>query len=288
MSPKFRCRLSQNGGNWAWKLAGGALYWYSKRLAAQPVIVKWEMSGWSAAMRYIVPAIVLVILIAWWGLFYRTRKSVSVDDGGRMAQLWELLFADESLSDLLSGKPAGIWPEFREALEASQQGRNQEAVSALQRALAVPNIESRTALVAWGTLRGLGVSPSSAEADVVRGVVYEIPLEMDAVVLAVYQDGRARLYSRRGKTLVWEATGVTDVTELLSRVLADGQALISVAEPGRKRTPIPRGVHRVTLLTFGGSRTFEHKASDRAAINLSVNEVISAFTAKEKGSGQGA
>jgi hypothetical protein len=28
----------------AWKLAGGTLYWYSKRLAAQPVIVKWAMS----------------------------------------------------------------------------------------------------------------------------------------------------------------------------------------------------------------------------------------------------
>ena len=238
-------------------------------------------------MRYMIPAIALVILIAWWVLFCHTRKSVSVDDGGRMAQLWELLFADQSLSDLLSDKPAGIWPEFREALEASQQGRNEEAVSALQRALAVPNAETRAALVAWNALRGLGVSPSSAEADVVRGVVYEIPIQMDAVVLAVYQDGRARLYSRRGKTFVWEITGVTDMTECLSRVVAEGQALFSVAKPGRKRTPIPRGFHRATLLTFGGSRTFEHKASDRASINLRVNEVIEAFTAKERESRQG-
>jgi hypothetical protein len=43
-SQPIRCRLSHNGGNLAWKLAGGALYWYSKWLAAHPVIVKWEMS----------------------------------------------------------------------------------------------------------------------------------------------------------------------------------------------------------------------------------------------------
>ena len=30
----IRCRLSQNGGTWAWKLTGGALYLYSKQLAA--------------------------------------------------------------------------------------------------------------------------------------------------------------------------------------------------------------------------------------------------------------
>ena len=237
-------------------------------------------------MKYQLAAIGLVIVVTCLALFCRTRSRVPVDGVDGMAHLWELLFADQSLAEFLSDRSAGDWPEFRQALVASEQGRNQEAVSVLKEVLTRPDIETRTTLVIWGVLREFGESPSPMEADVVRGVVYEVPLEMDAVVLAAYRDGRARLLSRKGKAVIWEATGHVEIAALLERVLADGQALIAMAAPGRKRSPIARGVHRVTLLTFGGNRTFEARVSDPLPIHASAAGLIRFLTSKVEGSEQ--
>ena len=237
-------------------------------------------------MRYMLVALGLAIGVACLAIFHRTYRRAPAPGVDGMAHLWELLFADQSLAEFLSDRSAGDWPELRRALAASEQGRNREAVSVLKEVLARPDIETRTALVIWGALREFGESPPSAEADVVRGVVYEVPLERDAVVLAVYGDGRARLFSRKGKAVVWEATGHVEIASLLERVLVDGQVLIAMAAPGRKRRPIARGVHRVTLLTFGGNRTFDARLSDPLPIHASTAELIRFPTSKVEGSGQ--
>lgn len=236
-------------------------------------------------MRHLLPAVGLVIIVVCLGLFYRSRERDKafavgpVESAPGMDRLWELLFADQSLSGFLSEQPTVAWPEVRDALEAGRQGRKDDAVAALQKALAAPDLETRLALLIWNSLRELGVSPSSGDAEVAQGVVVEIPLEGDAVVLAVYRDGRARLFSWRGNALLWEPTGEARITALLNRVLADGQALIRAAQPGRKRTPIPDGIQRVTLLTFGGIRTFDARKSDTLPIHASVTDLIGAFTA---------
>jgi len=241
---------------------------------------------WSIVVRYLLPAVGLVIIIVvCLGLFYRNRARdrvsaiAPIEASPGMDRLWELLFADQSLSEFLSEQPAVAWPELREALEAGRQGKSQDAIATLKKALAEPNLETRLALLIWNSLRELGVSPSPGEAEVAQGVGVEIPLEGDAVALAVYRDGRARLFSWRGNALLWEPTGDTRITALLNQVLADGQALVLAAQPGRKCTPIPDGIQRVTLLTFGGIRTFDARKSDTLPIHASVTDLIGAFTA---------
>ncbi len=234
-----------------------------------------------------VAAIAVVMFYLVWVYRNRTRGGAPVKAAPGMDRLWELLFADQSLSDFLSEQPGVTWPELREALEAGRRGKNDDAVAALKKALAAPNLETRVALLIWNSLREIGESPSAAEAEVVQGVVVEIPIQRDAVVLAVYRDGRARLFSWRGKALLWEPTGDEEVSSLLERVLADSQALFFMAQPGRKCTAIPEGTNRVTLLTFGGIRTFDARKSDPLALDSSVGALIKALTARETKSVQG-
>lgn len=240
-------------------------------------------------MQSFMPIAAIAVVIFYLGWVYRNRRRgrAPVKAAPGIDRLWELLFADQSLSDFLSEQPGVTWPEFRKALEAGRQGKNDDAVAALKKALAAPGLETRVALLIWNSLREFGVLPSAAEAEVVRGVVVEIPIQGDAVVLAVYRDGRARLFSWRGKAILWEPTPDKEVSTLLERVLADSQALFSTAQPGRKCTAIPEGINRVSLLTFGGIRTFDARKSEPVAIDSSVGALIRALTAIETKSVQG-
>ena len=246
----------------------------------------------------------LVLTSSAWFLIFKLRPQIGASvqpqptptpdaDAAFYAHLKNLLFADESLEEILkdiqSGDevlkhpPAFNNPSLKELLKhlkdrppkrpendpfslwglsltASQKGQREEAKNYLKQVLTIPDTDSRVRLSTWKALRDLGELPSAKLAAEVQGVICELHNEAGVGTLAAYADGRARWIGGQGAMTVWEAPGTdAELGSVIQEFLKSAEPLIQTALPTDKhKTPEPEMEHfRVTILTYGGIHTVE-------------------------------
>ncbi len=191
----------------------------------------------------------------------------SAMDPQAMADLKNLLFADQSLEELLNMvEPTQTPPPndplslFASSVTAARNNKPDEAKNDLKQALALPNTESRIQLWAWKGLRELGEPPPPDVADKVQGVVCELHNDDGVGTLAAYADGRARWLGGQGAAIVWETPGSdAEVSGHITKLLKAAERLVkSAALSETHRTPEPEVENfRVSILTYNGVRTVE-------------------------------
>jgi len=185
-----------------------------------------------------------------------------------VARFTELLFSDQTLDDLLTSldpeaPPDGSWILLSKAAEHMRQGEVGRATEMLLEVTGNPNLEARVLLWSWAALRCLGVYPKSYEADDIKGVVIQVPIESGVDVLAAYADGTARYVNYSGKVIVWENPDAT-ITPIVRKLLQsckDLRGFVVAASP----TDSVQDLVRVTLLTFNGNRFAESSMESLAS-----------------------
>jgi hypothetical protein len=192
-----------------------------------------------------------------------------------VARFTELLFGDQTLDDLLTSldKQAaadGAWILLRKAAEHLRQGEVARATEVLLEVARNPKMETRILLWSWTTLRCLGVHPKSYEADDIKGVVIQVPMESGADVLAAYADGTARYVNHSGKAIVWEITDAT-IADIVRKLLESCKDLRGVVVAASASYFVKDAV-RVTLLTFNGNRFLE--APMQFLASSPINQVL--------------
>jgi len=96
---------------------------------------------------------------------------------------------------------ASPWAEFDAARNHIAAGQTNEAIAIWQSIIAMESLEALHYVQAWHFLRQHGVQPPEEEAKNVYGVIGE--QGRSGVLVAVYLDGQARLYSDQGQAVVW-------------------------------------------------------------------------------------
>jgi hypothetical protein len=188
-----------------------------------------------------------------------------------LATLRDLVFADQDLDQVVAlqkdspvDDAASPWPHLASA--ARLRGDDPEsAVAELEEVLELPGVETRVQLWTWTALRALGVSPDAASADVVQGVVVEMPAGGDHDTLAVFRDGTMRYFDHAGRAVFWDAhegASTADTAALVAKpiALAEGMSAGARGPLSAGRPPVEAGTVRVTFLAFGGSRRCEAPA----------------------------
>ena len=182
-----------------------------------------------------------------------------------LATLRDLVFADQDLDEVVAlqkdspvDDPASPWPRL--ATAARLQSEDEETATAeLQQVLELPGLETRIQLWTWTALRGLGVEPDATSADVVQGVVIEMPVAGGVDTLAVFRDGTMRYFDHGGRAVFWdarEASSNAEVRELVRKPIAVAEEM----PPGERgavpdeRPEYKPGSVRVAFLAFGGNR----------------------------------
>lgn len=196
-----------------------------------------------------------------------------------MARFTELLFADQTLDDVLTSLDTeaardGPWVLLTKAAEQLRQGEVAHATEVLLEVVCNPKMEVRILLWSWATLRCLGVHPKSYEADDVKGVVIQVPMEGGVDVLAAYADGTARYVNQSGKAIVWEVTDAT-ITRIIRKLLGSCKRLRSVVGPVSGNRFV-KDMVRVTLLTLNGNRFVE--APMQSLASSPINQVLGVGT----------
>ena len=193
-----------------------------------------------------------------------------------VARFTELLFCDQTLDDLLTSldkeaAPDGAWTLLSKAAEHVRQGEVGRAVEVLLEVARNPKMETRILLWSWAALRCLGAYPKSYEADDIKGVVIQVPMESGVDVLAAYVDGTARYVNHSGKAIVSEITdaSITAIIRKLFESCKDLRGVVAAASPNHS----VKDLVRVTLLTFNGNRFAE--ASMQSLASSPINQVLS-------------
>lgn len=192
-----------------------------------------------------------------------------------VARFTELLFADQTLDDVLTSldkeaAPDVAWMLLSKAAEHIRQAEVGRAAEVLLEVASNPNMETRILLWSWAALRRLGVHPNSYEADDIKGVVIQVPMESGADVLAAYADGMARYVNHSGKAIVWEITDAT-ISGIIRKLLQSCKDLCGVVVAASANHSVT-DVVRVTLLTFNGNRFAE--ASMQSVASSPINQVV--------------
>jgi hypothetical protein len=159
--------------------------------------------------------------------------------------------------ELSANNPLSLWAS---SLNASRQGRREEAKKYLKQVLTIPDTDSRVRLSTWKALRDLGELPSPKIAAEVQGVICELHNEDGVGTLAAYSDGRARWIGGQGAMTVWEAPGTdAELSSVIQEFLKSAEPLIQTAPATDKhKTPEPEMEHfRISILTYGGIHTVE-------------------------------
>jgi hypothetical protein len=190
-----------------------------------------------------------------------------------VAQFIELLFADQTLDQLVASlnkktAPDQAWMFLTKAAEHIRRGETGRAAELLLELAGHPKIPTRYLLWSWATLRRLGIHPKSDEADNVKGVVIQVPIESGVDVLAAYADGTARYVNHSGKILVWEITDNT-ISSMIRKLLQSCKHLCGVVAAGSANDAVKDSV-RVTLLTFNGNRFAEVRMQSLASSPINV------------------
>jgi hypothetical protein len=181
------------------------------------------------------------------------------DDGAKLGseqdRIRQMLFASQSLKEqvgcLDSNTPNG---PFRLTIEASkliEGGQRDEAKTRLREILAMPDLETRTILWTWSSLREVGENPDPKLAFEVLGVVLEVPVNGGFDTLAAYADGSARYLNYSGSAIFWDAPDTT--VKALCEKLIDEAASAGTATEPRSTLKLPRDRAQVTLLTRSGN-----------------------------------
>jgi len=192
-----------------------------------------------------------------------------------IARFTELLFADQTLDDVLTSldkKAAreGAWILLSKAAEHMQQARVDRAAKVLLKVAGNPAMETRILLWSWTALRSLGFHPKSHEADDIKGVVIQVPMDSGADVLAAYADETARYVNHSGKIIVWELADTT-ITAIIRKLLESCEHLCGVVVDASANHSV-KDMVRVTLLTFNGNRFAE--ASMQSLASNPINQVL--------------
>jgi hypothetical protein len=182
-----------------------------------------------------------------------------------IARLRDLVFADQDLDEVVKlqppvDDPSSPWPRLASA--ARLRSEDPEAAAAeLEQVLTLPALETRVQLWTWTALRGLGVAPDAASADVVQGLVVETPAGDGADTLAVFRDGTVRWFDHAGKAAFWDVHAAADreMADLVHAPIALTER-IDVEERGALTHPRPArrpDAVRVSVLSFRGVRCRE-------------------------------
>ena len=192
-------------------------------------------------------------------------------------ELYELLFADQDLDELLletSFDPDGPLYAARARLWAGQyvdastlaagkgepwssfivSAARMKAGQSAQRTLvyvADGDFETRARLWAWNALRKANIQPSALQASDALGVVLEVPFSASSQdVLAAYADGSSRFLGHANNMIIRDKSD--DFDPLIEDLLSQAQPLLKVPPAPRPRTVVPVGHVRVTALSAMG------------------------------------
>lgn len=219
----------------------------------------------------------LVLTLSTWFLIFKPRpqteasaqpQPTSTPDGRALAEVKALLFADQSLEEVLKrikngpsqGAANNPFSLLASSLAASKKGQVEDAKKYLKQVLAMPDTESRLRLWTWKALRDLGERPSPKVAAEVQGVICELHNEAGVGTIAAYADGRARWIGGQGAMTVWESPGTdAELSTVIREFLESAKPLIQTSPATDKhKTPEPAMDHfRVSILTYGGIHTVE-------------------------------
>lgn len=179
-----------------------------------------------------------------------------------VARFTELLFADQSLDELLTATnrddlphQADVWSHLTETAACLRRDDRARALELLLEIAASPNTETRMMLWSWTALRGLGVHPKAEEATQIKGVVIRVPMGKGADVLAAYADGTARYVNHSGKVIVWDLPDA-HIGSIVRTVLERSKDLNTDVPTAASTRPGGDTVS-VTVLTFSGNRFAE-------------------------------
>ena len=188
-----------------------------------------------------------------------------------LATLRDLVFADQDLDTVVAlqkdspvDDAASPWPRLATAARLRREDPD-AATAELDQVLELPGLETRVQLWTWTALRSLDVTPEEEAADVVQGVVMEMPVGDDVDTVAVFRDGTMRYFSHQGTAAFWdvhEAASSAETSALVRKPIALAEQmpvkdLGPLAHPRPARSP---GSIRVSFLTFAGVRHRETRA----------------------------
>ncbi len=187
---------------------------------------------------------------------------------GPLAEARDLLQNDDSVGaealladvDDDAGDEENAWRFF--ILARARQARNDTdgAISALRQVLNLRGSDSRVQLLAWKALRQLGEEPGEA-ADLILGVVFEVPVDGALDTLAAYADGSARCFNSSGSLIYWDWPDEKSL-DLTRAVLSAASAVIARISPSEREAGTPTEMVRLTALTPGGPRIVEEELDD--------------------------
>lgn len=181
-----------------------------------------------------------------------TRRQPSSESSP--ADFRDMLFGDTPLEQWGAKTAGEPWSFFADAREAIKKGNKTGAVTALQKIISTPDLESRQYLVAWNALRQLGVGAPPDQAKRLLGIVIDMPIdESQFDVLACYEDNTARYLNHAGNIVIIDAPE-RSITTAIAGVMAASRPVVARIGPHdgpRPPAPGPQLV-RLSFLTPSG------------------------------------
>lgn len=223
----------------------------------------------------VIAAVALVFLSS--GAVVRSKARSQTQNTGESIN-WDdykkLLFGDQSLAEIAELNKVPDNP-FIQAHDCVIGRKPEEAKKLLREVLSDPTAEVRTKLWAWNGLRELGEKPPPNVANVVQGIVMEVPVEENWIdTLAAYSDGRVRYLNGKGGTsgqggaIVWEMPGDTRISPLVGSFIGASKSIVEKAPVYNKHQPTKNDVVRISILTYAGIHIIEAKQPDITARHI--------------------
>jgi len=145
------------------------------------------------------------------------------------------------------------WAEFDAARNHITVGQTDQAIEIWQTLIATQGLEALHYLQAWHFLRQHGVEPSEEEAKNPYGVISE--QGKSGVLVALYLDGQARLYSDDGQSIVW-AHPDASLDPMIESILGAAAMLMRKVKQSDPKIDSSRiAVNSISVLTPSGVYT---------------------------------
>jgi hypothetical protein len=171
--------------------------------------------------------------------------------------LRDALFGDTLFSGLptlnLHPHSSEPWASFKRVKDSLEKGDSNQAIEALRRILAIPQMESRVCVQVWHLLRELGVEPPTELAKQTLGVVVEVGMPKGVDLVAGYADHCARYWNFSGAGVVWEHPNDM-LDKLIDDLLTKGSSVVQRIGPWKEPRPAApaNGIVRLNFLTPNG------------------------------------